>query len=1089
MRAPAALLLALLLLLPLATALAGLEGPASPAPGAPVPRAGNGFPQGPPNDPGYDCAEEDPFGCTIFDEQWNLFSFTPKSTPLAAEEGASGISADLAWRKTIGRPDVTLAVLDSGIKWDERDLRVKMYLNTGELPVPLGCAAHDCNGDGAANVQDYDADPRVTDANANGQRDAGDLIRVFSDGVDQDGNAYVDDISGWDFWRGDNDPYDDVRFGHGTGEALGSAAETDNGLGQAGVCPRCMVVPLRIGDSFVVHADEFALAVAYAADNGVDVVQAAIGSVNWNPATQAALDYAWSKDTLPILSAADEDAFHHNQPGALNHAVVTKSVVPDTEGSPLNALTRAWDTTTYRNHAACTNWGGRMHLASPSGSCSSGATEILAGAAGLLKSRALDLGLDLNPAQLKQVLTLSADDVFEPDSVLGPASLKYPSQPGWDAYFGYGRTNVSRAVDALERPGPVLTADIVAPMWFEPILYRAGQGIPIVGSVGAPGSGAFTYTVEAAPGVQPLDPLFTPVATVDVAEGGVREGVLATWFPPAPPLRPPLGSDDFTWTLRVRVAADGAAPAEDRKTVALYLDAGLRSHTFLGASLEGSPALADLDRDGRLDIVLADGGGTVHALRSDGAPLAGWPVRSDVMDEAQAHAAAPAFASGAVPLPREAFVASVAVGDLDSDGDLEVVGATLTGRLYAWDAQGQRLPGFPVSTDRSLADGAHGKNRVRWGFLATPALADLDSDGALEIINGAYDQHLHAFRADGTVQPGFPVRLRDAAYAGQFREGNKVVSGAAVADLDGDGQVDIVLGTNEVYNAPNLLGGALDDLSDTGSGRVYAVHGDGTLHPGGPYLAGWPVRPPSLLPRALPLVGSGVPMSPSIAVIDGAPRVAVSVFGGDLLVYNGNGTVWRQLSPAPAGGTSPDAGLPTVANGAWGDLEGDGSPEYALGLTGARAAPRFVLQGKRLDWDTIMGVWSPGLPLAPPGVVPQRPGFPRDVEDWMFFVQPAIADVDHVPLTQEVVAGNGGYLVWAWDALGLPAVDPVAPWPKFTGGWVTGSPAVGDLDADGRNEVVTNTREGFLFVWNTPGTGGAEWPMLKGSAARTGVLG
>jgi hypothetical protein len=37
--------------------------------------------------------------------------------------------------------------------------------------------------------------------------------------------------------------------------------------------------------------------------------------------------------------------------------------------------------------------------------------------------------------------------------------------------------------------------------------------------------------------------------------------------------------------------------------------------------------------------------------------------------------------------------------------------------------------------------------------------------------------------------------------------------------------------------------------------------------------------------------------------------------------------------------------------------------------------------------------------------------------------------------------------------------------PKFTGGWIFSTPAVGDLDGDGQRELVTVTREGFLFAW------------------------
>ena len=102
---------------------------------------------------------------------------------------------------------------------------------------------------------------------------------AFSDGDDDDGNGFADDIVGWDFLDDDNDAYDDVQYGHGTGEARDSTAEADNG-GDAGSCPNCMSMPLRVGDSFIADVNRFAQAVIYATDNGVLVIQEALGTLN-----------------------------------------------------------------------------------------------------------------------------------------------------------------------------------------------------------------------------------------------------------------------------------------------------------------------------------------------------------------------------------------------------------------------------------------------------------------------------------------------------------------------------------------------------------------------------------------------------------------------------------------------------------------------------------------------------------------------------------------------------------------------------------------------------------------------------------------
>ena len=91
--------------------------------------------------------------------------------------------------------------------------------------------------------------------------DPQDVLIAFTDGADDDGNGFADDIVGWDFLDDDNDPFDDVQYGHGTGEARDSTAEADNG-GELGTCPNCMSMPLRVGDSFIADESDFAQAVA-----------------------------------------------------------------------------------------------------------------------------------------------------------------------------------------------------------------------------------------------------------------------------------------------------------------------------------------------------------------------------------------------------------------------------------------------------------------------------------------------------------------------------------------------------------------------------------------------------------------------------------------------------------------------------------------------------------------------------------------------------------------------------------------------------------------------------------------------------------
>jgi hypothetical protein len=60
----------------------------------------------------------------------------------------TGMDIEGDCQRTTGRPDVAGAILDSGIRWENRDVSRTVLRNAGELPVPSGCASHDCDGNG-----------------------------------------------------------------------------------------------------------------------------------------------------------------------------------------------------------------------------------------------------------------------------------------------------------------------------------------------------------------------------------------------------------------------------------------------------------------------------------------------------------------------------------------------------------------------------------------------------------------------------------------------------------------------------------------------------------------------------------------------------------------------------------------------------------------------------------------------------------------------------------------------------------------------------------------------------------------------------
>ena len=116
--------------------------------------------------------------------------------------------------------------------------------------------------------------------------------------------------------------------------------------------------------------------------------------------------------------------------------------------------------------------------------------------------------------------------------------------------------------------------------------------------------------------------------------------------------------------------------------------------------------------------------------------------------------------------------------------------------------------------------------------------------------------------------------------------------------------------------------------------------------------------------------------------------------------------------------------------------------------------------GIPLDVPLVLGGWKLDGESGERSVVPMLRNYPRRMEDMMLFASPAAVDVEGDGAV-EVVMGSGGYLLHAFARSGGEAVG----FPKFTGGWVFSTPDVGDIDGDGRPELVAVTREGYLFAW------------------------
>lgn len=411
----------------------------------------------------------------LFSEQWHL----------------RNVNAPAAWDIETGQASVIVGVIDTGVDYLHEDLQGQLWINDPE------------------------------DLNANGVLDSLDL-----NGIDDDGNGYIDDVIGWDFTDApnfpdqgdylepDNDPMDEFGSGHGTPVAGIIAARQNNAAGISGAAPGARVMALRAGTaSGFLEEDDVAEAILYAIDNGCKVVNMSFGDNAVSYLLRDAIQYGVSQGVIFVASAGNSGSASLNYPAAFDETISVGA------------------TDSANKLAGFSNYGSKINLVAPGVEVFS--TQI-GDAYGI--NNGTSFSAPVVCAALALILSHYPD--YTPEQAKGAlyAGCRDSGYFGWDPFYGHGLVDLERSLTIGEQG----FAEITAPATGS---GTAENEIAVAGTVFGPR--LISYSLAYGTGENPFH--WTPITEVFGVQA--LQDTLTVWNL--------AGLPDTTYTLELRLKQHG----------------------------------------------------------------------------------------------------------------------------------------------------------------------------------------------------------------------------------------------------------------------------------------------------------------------------------------------------------------------------------------------------------------------------------------------------------------------------------------------------------------------------------------------------
>ena len=754
-----------------------------------------------------------------------------------------------AWAIEKGNRSVVIAIIDSGIDYRHDDLAPKVWINPDEIP---------------------------------------------ENGLDDDGNGYIDDVYGWDFTdapniqaegdylEGDNEPIDES--GHGTHVAGIAGAMPDNGIGIAGVAWECPLMAIRaglsLGGSSRMQDDDSASAIVYAADNGASVINMSWGSERRSFVIQDAIDYAYAHGAVLVAAAGNSQKAAAIFPAAYRKVIAVASTEQNQQRFYQSNFGASIDIGAPGNVILSTQIDNRYRLLTGT----SMASPHVAGVAALLLAKRPALTHE----EVRHILINTADPVYQEDS----DELD-------EKFVGTGTVNAERALFA----SGALQARILAP-------ETNSGGADSITFIGDTGGYKFqSWQLSYGESTVPTEfiPFTQPAVTQKISE------TLAVWNTTTVP--------EGIYTVRLTVTATDGHQTHDRvvlsvdrtppqvisftATETLYGDRSLTVFTWATDDVtrntlyyrrEGSLApfapfsTTDLGVEHSLSLGFDTG---TYQFFVESENTTNLKTREDnggafyVIDVVGGHISPSGFTEKSLDIP-PLHIASV-TADFDTDGQPEIVGSPLSSDAANDELQAailaiyERLPSGRyelVHTVESVENLSNLEGVITW------AVDDTDGDGLLEIL--ATDDE-RTFLIESSTPQGYPHQI---IWETPF------LSGGTITDLDRDGQKEILGADN---NNDRLLIFEYDNATNTLVEKAALVN---------------------------ETLGSNV-FAQRFAIDDfdgdGNTELVAGDSEGDLFIYESAATntfrlEWQTQLP-----------LKNITQLASGDLTGDDSPEFVVG--------------------------------------------------------------------------------------------------------------------------------------------------------------